>query len=148
MPQKLKIAIKPTFVAPVVMRVRLPVLRQLLRLPAVGGFAEGMRRIFPDREIVDLPDDHPLFHTVCNLDAKHMVPHFEEWSGGAGWLSGGDTPHWRGVLDDDGRVMVAIAFNNDVSDSFQWADDPRYPAESASLGLRIGVNFAVYSLTH
>jgi len=112
------------------------------------GFAEGMRRIFPDREIVDLPDDHPLFHTVYNLDAKGMVPHFEEWSGSAGWLSDGATPHWRGVLDDDGRVMVAIAFNNDVSDSFQWADDPRYPAESASLGLRIGVNFAVYSLTH
>jgi hypothetical protein len=112
------------------------------------GFADGMRRIFPDREIVDLPDDHPLFHTVYNLDAKHMVPHFEEWSGNAGWLSDGDTPHWRGVLDNDGRVMVAIAFNNDVSDSFQWADDPRYPAESASLGLRIGVNFAVYSLTH
>ncbi len=112
------------------------------------GFAEGMRRIFPDREIVDLPDDHPLFHTVYNLDARHMVPHFEEWSGRAGWLDDGAMPHWRGVLDDDGRVMVAIAFNNDVSDSFQWADDPRYPAESASLGLRIGVNFAVYSLTH
>ena len=29
-----------------------------------------------------------------------------------------------------GRVMVAIAFNNDVSDSFQWADDPDYPAEA------------------
>ena len=44
--------------------------------------------------------------------------------------------------------MVAIAFNNDVSDSFQWADDPRYPADGASLGLRVGVNFAVYSLSH
>ncbi|MEJ0035754.1 MAG: DUF4159 domain-containing protein [Gammaproteobacteria bacterium] len=113
-----------------------------------AGFTEGMRRVFPDREIVDLPDDHPLFHTVYDLDGKHMVPHFDEWSGRAGYLGDGNTPHWRAILDDDGRVMVAIAFNNDLGDSYQWADDPRYPAESASLGLRMGVNFVVYALTH
>jgi hypothetical protein len=113
-----------------------------------AGFTEGMRRVFPDRAIVDLPDDHPLFHTVYDLDAKHMVPHFDEWSGLAGWLGDGNTPHWRAILDDDGRVMVAIAFNNDLGDSYQWADDPRYPADSASLGLRMGVNFVVYALTH
>jgi len=112
------------------------------------GFADGMRRVFPDREIFDLPDDHPSFHTVYDLDGRHAVPHFEEYSGRAGYLSGGSVPHWRGIADDDGRLMVAIAFNSDVSDSFQWADDPRYPADGASLGLRVGVNFAVYSLSH
>jgi Domain of unknown function (DUF4159) len=113
------------------------------------GFVDGMRRVFPEREIIDLPDDHPLFHTVYNLDTKGQVPNMNSLlGGGGGYLSGGDTPHWRGILDDNGRVMVAIAFNNDVSDSFQWADDPEYPAASASLGLRMGVNFAVYALTH
>jgi hypothetical protein len=113
------------------------------------GFTEGMRRIFPDREIVDLPDDHQLFHTVYNLDAQGQVPNMNSLlGGGGGYLSDGDTPHWRAILDDSGRVMVAIAFNSDVSDSFQWADDPDYPAEAASLGLRMGVNFAVYALTH
>lgn len=43
--------------------------------------------------------------------------------------------------------MVSIAFNNDLGDSYQWADDPRYPAESASLSLRMGVSFVVYPLT-
>ena len=112
------------------------------------GFADGVRRIFPDRDIIDLADDHPIFHTVYDLDGKRSVPHFEEFSGRAGSLSGGSVPHWRAVLDDEGRVMMAIAFNNDVSDSFQWADDPRYPAEGAALGLRVGVNFAVYALSH
>jgi hypothetical protein len=113
------------------------------------GFADGMRRIFPDREIVDLPDDHPLFHTVYDLNAKGQVPNMNALlGGGRGYLSDGATPHWRAILDDNGRVMVAIAFNSDVSDSFQWADDAEYPAESASLGLRMGVNFAVYALTH
>jgi hypothetical protein len=113
------------------------------------GFVEGMRRVFPDREIVDLPDDHPLFHTVYDLNGRGQVPNMNSLlGGGGGYLSDGHTPHWRAILDDGGRVMVAIAFNNDVSDSFQWADDPEYPAESASLGLRMGVNFAVYALTH
>jgi hypothetical protein len=113
------------------------------------GFAAGMRRIFPDREIVDLQDDHALFHTVYDLTQKGQVPNMNSLlGGGGGYLSDGDTPRWRAILDDDGRVMVAIAFNNDISDSFQWADDPDYPADAASLGLRMGVNFAVYALTH
>jgi hypothetical protein len=51
-------------------------------------------------------------------------------------------------MDDQDRLMVLIAFFNDVADSWQWADDVRYPAESANLGLRLGVNIAVYTLTH
>jgi len=113
------------------------------------GFVEGMSRIFPDRDIVDLPDDHPLFHTVYDLTHRQQLPNMNNLlAGGPGYLSDGAVPRWKAVLDDNNRVMVAIAFNNDVSDSFQWADDPDYPAESATLGLRLGVNFAVYALTH
>jgi hypothetical protein len=70
------------------------------------------------------------------------------YSRGVGYLSDGRTPRWRGIEDDRGRLMVLIAFNNDVADSWQWADEPRYPAEAANLGLRIGVNIAAYALTH
>ena len=45
-------------------------------------------------------------------------------------------------------MMVAISFNNDVGDSWEWADDPGYPEKYAALGIRLGVNYAVYSLTH
>jgi hypothetical protein len=44
--------------------------------------------------------------------------------------------------------MVLIAFNNDVMDAWQWADDPRYPASEANLSLRLGVNVVMYALTH
>ena len=30
-------------------------------------FVESMRRVFPDRPIVDLPDDDPIFHTFWDL---------------------------------------------------------------------------------
>jgi len=51
-------------------------------------------------------------------------------------------------LDDDGRVMVMITYNNDIGDGWQWADEPRYPADSAHLAVELGVNFAVYALPH
>jgi hypothetical protein len=112
------------------------------------GFVRGMNRIFPGRPIIDLPDDHPLFHTVYDLTGKGQVPNWNALRAGVPYRADGVVPHWRAVLDDHGRAMVVIAFNNDLGDSWQWADDPGYPEKSASLGLRMSVNFAVYALTH
>jgi hypothetical protein len=115
------------------------------------GFENGLRRIFPDRQIVDLPPDHPVFHTVYDLSdlTRTQIPNMNSlMGGGGGYLDDGAVPHWRGISDDDGRLMVLIAFNNDVADSWQWADDSRYPHESVNLGLRFAVNIAVYALTH
>jgi hypothetical protein len=115
------------------------------------GFEQGMRRIFPDREMVDLTDDHPVFNSVYSIPnmTKVQIPNmYALYGGGRGYLSDGAVPRWRGIMDDNGRLMVLIAFNNDVADSWQWADDARYPADSANLGLRIGVNIVVYAMTH
>lgn len=118
---------------------------------AWAGFEQGMRRIFPDREMVDLTDDHPVFHSVYDIPnmTKVQIPNmYALYGGGPGYMRDGAVPRWRGIMDDDGRLMVLIAFNNDVSDSWQWADDSRYPAEAANLGLRIGVNVVMYAMTH
>jgi hypothetical protein len=115
------------------------------------GFVAGMSRIFPDRQIIDLDGSHPVFNTVYNIPAlaETQIPNMNSLlGGGGGWLGDGREPHWRGIVDDHGRLMVLIAFNNDVADSWQWADDPRYPAERINLGLRLAVNIAVYTMTH
>jgi hypothetical protein len=112
-----------------------------------AGFEQTMRRVFPDRQIVDLPDDHPIFHEVYDLREKQQIANWQALGRG-GYRADGDTPHWRGILDDAGNVMVVIAFNNDIGDSWQWADVPDYPQEDANLGIQLGVNFAVYSMTH
>lgn len=116
-----------------------------------AGFSAGMNRIFPDRPIVDLDGSHPVFNSVYNIPAlaDTQIPNMNSLArGGGGWLGDGREPHWRGVFDDDGRLMVLIAFNNDVADSWQWADHPRYPAEKVNLGLRLAVNIAVYAMSH
>jgi hypothetical protein len=111
-------------------------------------YEESMKRVFPDRDIRDLTDDEVIFHVAFELE--HMtavsIPHISQAFGGGFRLGG--TPHWRGVFDSSGRLMVLIAHNNDVGDGWQWADDPRYPADEANRALRIGSNVAVYALTH
>ncbi len=110
------------------------------------GFTAGMNRVFPDRPIVELPDSHPVFHAVYDLSDRPAVPTWQHLP--YGYRNGGDTPHWRAILDDDDRVMVMIAFNNDIADGWQRADEPRYPQEAANAAIRLGVNFAVYAMSH
>jgi hypothetical protein len=112
------------------------------------GFEQSLKKVFPDRPVIDLADDHPIFHIVYDLPdmTKVQIPNWNSLP--RGYLGDGDTPHWRGVEDDDGRLMMLIAFNNDVMDGWQWADDPRYPSEVANLSLQIGVNVVAYAMTH
>jgi hypothetical protein len=114
------------------------------------GFETTMKRVFPDRPIVDLADDHPIFHIVYDLTDRPQVPTWQHLrrGGGGGYRADGAEPHWRAILDDDGRVMVMIAFNNDIADGWQRADEPDYPQEPSTLAIRLGVNFAVYAMTH
>jgi hypothetical protein len=115
------------------------------------GFAEGIKRILPEYQIVDLEGSHPVFHTVYDIPAlaDTQIPNMNSLlGGGGGWLDDGREPHWRGVIDEHGRLLVLIAFNNDVADSWQWADEPSYPSERVNLGLRLAVNIAVYAMTH
>lgn len=111
-----------------------------------AGFEQGMRRIFPDRPIVDIPDGHPIFHVVHDLVDRPQVPTWQHLP--LGFRDDGIEPRWRGVLDDAGRIMVMIAFNNDLGDGWQRADEPYYPQDRANLAIRLGLNFAVYALTH
>jgi hypothetical protein len=50
--------------------------------------------------------------------------------------------------DDKGRVIVAMTFESDLGDSWEWADDPRYEERFSALGFRIGINYIVYAMTH
>jgi len=111
------------------------------------GFVEGMRKVFPDRPIVDLPDTHPIFHAVYDLTNRPQIPTWQHLPNG-GYRNDGSMARWRAIVDDDGRVMVMITFNNDVADGWQRADEYDYPQEAANLAISLGVNFAVYALSH
>ena len=112
-------------------------------------FEKRIRYVFPDRPIVDIPDDDPIFHTVFDLNDRYQIPGAEHlYQGCKACSDGGVGGHWRGIYDDKGRVMVAITYNSDVGDGWEFADDPAYPEKFANLAIRIGVNYVVYAMTH
>jgi hypothetical protein len=110
-------------------------------------FMAGVERILPRHRMVELEDSDPIFHTVFNLAERVRVPGLNVVHGDQ-IERGGIFPHWRGVLDDRGRVVIAICFNMDIGDAWEWADLPDYPERYASLAYRIGINYVVYAMTH
>ncbi len=111
-------------------------------------FAATMQRVFPERQFVEIPDRDPVFHVLYDLSDRYGIP--GEWSlrSGVPYLNGGRVGHWRGIYDDKNRLMVVADFNSDTSDSWEWADEPRYPEKYSAQGIRIGVNYIIYAMTH
>jgi hypothetical protein len=110
-------------------------------------FEEAMHRVFPDRKILDIDDADSIFHTVYDLDDKMQIPGQAHLQAGYKGRDGKGA-HWRGIFDDKGRVMIAISFNSDIGDAWEYADDPYYPEKFSGLAIRIGVNYILYSMTH
>jgi uncharacterized protein DUF4159 len=111
-------------------------------------FVASMHRVFPDRPIVEIDSADPIFHSLYDLDDRYQVPGAQFLYSGRMYEKDGVIPHWRGIYDDKGRLMVAICFDMDLGDSWEWADEPRYPEKFSALGIRIGVNYVVYAMTH
>jgi hypothetical protein len=108
---------------------------------------------------VDIDGKDPIFHMVYDLDDRFQIlgawalPRrggYGGFGGGGGMMqrAAGTVAHWMGIYDDRNRLMVAISFNSDVGDSWEWADDPSYPESMAALGIRWGINDVIYSMTH
>ena len=111
-------------------------------------FMETMQRVFPDRQVVDIPNSDQIFHTIYDLDDRYQVPGAQYLRTGRTYEQDGYNAEWRGIYDDNGRLMVAICHNMDLGDAWEYADDPRYDEKFAALAFRIVANYLVYSMSH
>jgi hypothetical protein len=111
-------------------------------------FTASMRKVFPERAIVDIDSSDAIFHVLYDLDDRYQVPGAQYLQTGRIYEYDGREARWRGIYDDKGRLMVAICHNMDLGDSWEWADSPIYPEKFSALGIRIGVNYVLYAMTH
>jgi hypothetical protein len=112
------------------------------------AFMRGMRKVFPDRPIEDLQNNDEIYHVLYDLGERFQVPGEQYVATGRTYEKDGFSPIWRGIRDDDGRIMVGICANMHLGDAWEWADDPRYPEKFASLAFKLGINYIMYSMTH
>lgn len=111
-------------------------------------FVDTLNQVFPDRPIVEIPETDETFHVHFDLDNRIQIPSRMITRTGVTWERDGYTPHWRGIYDDEGRLMVAINFNMDLGDAWEHADWPDYPENMTALAYRFGVNYLIYAMTH
>ena len=113
-------------------------------------FEAEIRKVFPDRTIEVLPLTHPIFHTFFDIETVMQIPgQGNGCYGGPTWEQPDDTePRIYGIKDDDGRVMVAITYNSDLGDAWEYMDLRCYPEKYSGQAYRIGLNFMIYALTH
>jgi len=119
------------------------------------NFYEQMKRVFPEREPVELPLEHEIFRMVYPLKERPQVPSIHSWRGGGGtseWGHGGDTQtvHYKALFDDKGRMMAIICHNTDLGDGWEReGENIEYFHEfSEKKSYPMGINIVTYAMTH
>ncbi|MDP1570290.1 MAG: DUF4159 domain-containing protein [Vicinamibacterales bacterium] len=112
--------------------------------------AREIRKIFPDREIVELTPPHPVYTSFYAIDRYPQIPGLGSFFNGRTWEKGGYVPSLRAVLDDQGRAMMLINFNTDMGDGWEWSNAADYPGylRFTAESYQMMINQIVYTLTH
>ena len=117
--------------------------------------AEVFKQVFPEREFIELPLDHPLYHGVFEVRQKGQVPNV-----GRGVMSQFDgityerpdatEVHHRAILDDKGRIMVLATHNTDNGDGWEreGESDFYFHNFSEKISYPLGINIIYYVMTH
>ena len=113
-----------------------------------SNFMSGIRRIFPERPVEDLDDGSEVFHVLFDLGRREQIPGYQMVFSGRTYERDGVVPHWRGIRDDNGRLMVLINHNMDLGDAWEHADWPLYPERYTAMSYRLAINYLIYAMTH
>ncbi len=118
-------------------------------------FRRTMDRVLPGRPITDLVESDAVMHVLYDIEEKDrtFIPgtrHLRIGPDGSVVVQQppGSEPAWRAISDDKGRMVVAVNYNTDVGDAWEYADSPYYPEPMTALAYRYGINYIIYSMTH
>ena len=115
-------------------------------------FLEQLERVLPEAMPVEIDTSHPLFHCFYDIDTIVQVtndgiakcPMCNQWENGPT----GKIPKVFAIQDHRGRISVLMAWNTDLGDGLEWADDPAYPAKYSTYSFKFMTNLIVYAMTH
>ena len=110
-----------------------------------------MKRVFPEREPIELTLDHPIFHCVFELKEKPQIPSID-------FALRGETTERRdapraifyGIYDDKGRMMVIICRDTDLGDGWEREGENEWYFHefSEKKAYPLGINIVFYAMTH
>jgi hypothetical protein len=100
------------------------------------SFRREMKKVFPDRDFVELPHDHAVFHSY--FDMPNGLPKIHEHDG---------RPPQLFALYNEDRIMVIYSFESDLGDGWEDEEVHNDPPELRTAALQMGVNIIYFSLT-
>jgi hypothetical protein len=118
---------------------------------------EQIKKVFPDREPVELPPDHIIFHNVYPFKKEPQIPSVGDY------MSTGQSydyrwpyeekshdPHYYAITDDKQRIMVLACHNNHFGDGWEHeGDDMSYfDVFSMPQAYPMFINIISYAMEH
>ena len=100
------------------------------------SFRREIARVFPDRPLVEVPLDHPVYHLV--YDFPGGIPKIHEHDG---------LPAQGFGVFIDGRLAVFYSYQSDLGDGWEDEDVHHDPPELHDQALRMGINLVTYAVT-
>ena len=82
--------------------------------------------------------NHPVFNCFFSIGSLDLNPVYGTYY----------KPEFWGVEDSSGRLMMIVNYNYDISDYWQFSDNPFRPIEETNEAYKFGVNYIMYALTH
>jgi hypothetical protein len=100
------------------------------------AFRREIKKVFPDKQFVEVPFDHEIYHVVYDLEGLPKIHKHD------------DNPPRGFALFEGERIVVFYTFESNISDG--WADPEvhRDPPEKREAAFQMGVNIFIYAVTH
>jgi len=119
------------------------------------NFYREIKRVFPDREPIELNLDHPIFHAVFDLKEKPQIPSINVAMAGRDYgitweREDAREVHFKAIFDDKDRMMVIICHNTDLGDGWEREGENEWYFHefSEKKAYPLGINIVFYAMTH
>ena len=98
------------------------------------SFRREMKKVFPDRDFVELPHDHAVFHSY--FDMPNGLPKIHEHDG---------KPPQLFALYNEDRIMVIYSYESDLGDGWEDEEVHNVPSALRVAALQMGINIIYFA---
>ncbi len=100
-----------------------------------AAFRREMKKVFPDKELVDLPFSHGIYH--CYYDFPNGLPKIHKHDG---------KPAQGFGIFHEGKLVVFYTYESDIGDGWEDPQVHNDPPEKREQALRMGTNIVIWAM--